>query len=158
MHRLCGVCPLQVLPPAGFAPCRFCPCLCGFCSLQVLPLLVRVLLPAGFALACAGFAPCRFCPCLCGFCSLQVLPLLVRVLLPAGFALACAGFASCRFCPCLCGVCLPAGFAPVGGTYYRIGVYPYRFNAVLMSRPCRGRIFKPHTILNYAPPTGAVEN
>ncbi len=47
--------------------------------------------------------------------------------------------------------------SPVRAIEYRIGVYPYRFNAVLMSRPCRGRIFKLQTALNYAPPTGATK-
>ncbi len=42
--------------------------------------------------------------------------------------------------------------SPVRATYYRIGARPYRFNAVLMSCPCRGRIFKLQTAVELCAP------
>ncbi len=58
-----------------------------------------------------------------------------------------------------------AMFAPVGGTYYSVGVLADASDKVertptftvhrFFHRPCRGRIIKPHVVLNYAPPSRA---
>ncbi len=56
-------------------------------------------------------------------------------------------------------------FAPVGGTYYSVGVLADASDKVertptftvhrFFHRPSRGRIIKPHVVLNYAPPSRA---